>query len=58
MKVVTLARMINKDIASGDYFWACGLIKETRKLWKGNNKKLLHPSAQTIAQYYTEEVER
>ncbi len=53
MPVEKLADMINKDCDSFDYFWACGLIKETIAVWKSEHSySLLCESAQTMADHY------
>ena len=53
-KVTDLADQINKDVESFKYFWATGLIKETKLLWRQKeNMKLLNPIAQTIAKHYS-----
>ncbi len=53
MKTQQLADNINNHCIDYDYFWACGLIKETIELWKvHNNFKLLCIDAQTMAIHY------
>lgn len=53
IKVKVLADHINEEVEKLDYFWVCGLIRETNLLWeKEENKKLLNPIAQVIAKHY------
>lgn len=41
MNIQDLADNINTDCENGDYFWAYGLVKESKKIWQGDNKNLL-----------------
>lgn len=45
MNIQDLADNINTDCENGDYFWAYGLIKESKNLWKDSNKELLCDTA-------------
>ena len=40
LNITDLADTINLDCENGDYFWAYGLIKESKKMWQGDNKNL------------------
>ena len=54
MDVQDLADNINTDCENGDYFWAYGLIKESKKLWKDENKELLCETALTMLEQVTQ----
>ena len=41
MDIQDLADNINTDCENGDYFWAYGLVKESKNVWKDSNKDLL-----------------
>ena len=45
LNITDLADTINLDCENGDYFWAYGLIKESKKIWQGDNKNLLCDAA-------------
>lgn len=51
MTVKQLADSINKDCRKFRYFWAYGLLKETRQLWRElHNEQLLCRDAKIMLQ--------
>lgn len=54
MNIHDLADNINTDCENGDYFWAYGLIKESKNLWKDDNKDLLCDAALTMLEQVTQ----
>jgi len=54
--ILDMAESINKSCEKGEYFWACGLIKETVKLWKWETAMaLLCDEAKMMAEHYKSE---
>ena len=45
MNIQGLADSINTDCENGDYFWAYGLVKESKDVWKDSNRELLCDAA-------------
>ena len=51
--VSDIAKSINDYNDKGKFFWSCGLVKETAKLWKNPcNYNLLDETAQCMANHY------
>lgn len=55
VSILDMATAINKSCEAGEYFWACGLIKETVRLWKYETAiALLCDEARQMAEHYRE----
>ena len=53
LSAADLAKAINGYVDRQQYFWACGLIRETLSVWREpQNMGLLHEDAQVIARHY------
>jgi hypothetical protein len=50
-----LANMINEDCNNFKYFYAFGLLQETRNVWNGDNKSMLCDTAQIMLEQIEEE---
>jgi hypothetical protein len=49
MNIKQLAQTINDDCADFEYYWAFGLLRETRKVWMvDGNKNLLCDTAKVM----------
>ena len=51
--ILDMAESINKSCQAKEYFWACGLIKETLRLWRYETTiALLCDEAKLMAAHY------
>lgn len=54
--VLDMAITINESCSKGEYFWACGLVKETVRFWRYETAcALLCEEGRQMAEYYEAE---
>ena len=57
LTIERFAESINEYCKKRDYFWACGLIKETVQLWTSReSRNLLCNEARMMAEHYVAEL--